>query len=134
MELHKEEIEAAGLRVVAVGLGKPKHARHFGDRLAPSVACVTTDEPVLHQSFGIGRGGSLRMVSPDATLAGVRAVMRGHVQGKATGDVKQLPGTFIVDANGIVRFAHYSKYAGDHPDLQLLLKAWAKRAGSGSER
>lgn len=124
MELHKDEIEAAGLRVVAVGLGQPKHARHFGDKLAPSVECVTNEEPVLHSTFGIERGNMLRLIAPDAIKAGARAASRGHTQGQSTGDAQRLPGTFIVDAAGIIRYAHYGKHAGDNPDLLSLLRWW----------
>lgn len=126
MELHREEIEAAGLRVVAVGLGQPKHARQFGDKLAPSVNCITNEEPELHAAFGIGRANLLRLLSPDALKAGARAASRGHTQGQATGDAQRLPGTFIVDVQGIVRYAHYGKHAGDNPDLSEVLQEWAR--------
>jgi hypothetical protein len=124
LELHRDEIEAAGLKVVAVGLGQPKHARQFGDKLAPSVECVTREEPVLHATYGIGKGNLLRLISPDAIRAGARAAAQGHRQGEATGDTQRLPGTFIVDSNGIVRYAYYGKYAGDNPDLPELLRVW----------
>lgn len=124
MELHSEEIEAAGLRVVAIGLGEPKHARHFGDKLAPSVDCLTNEQPTLHETFGIGQGNLLRMLAPDALMAGARAASRGHSQGKATGDTQRLPGTFIVDGAGIIRFAYYGKHAGDQPELSDLLAEW----------
>lgn len=128
MELHREEIEAAGLRVVAVGLGQPKHARHFGQKLAPSVECVTNEEPVLHAAYGIERANLLRLMMPDAIRAGARAAARGHSQGEATGDTQRLPGTFIIDTPGIVRFAHYGKHAGDNPDLPSLLAQWREES------
>ncbi len=124
MELHREEIEAAGLRIVALGLGEPKHARRFGDTLAPNVDCLTNEEPTLYEAFGIGQGNMVRMLAPDALLAGARAAARGHSQGKATGDQQRLPGTFIVDAAGIVRYAYYGKFAGDQPDLTELAAWW----------
>ncbi len=117
-------MEAAGLRVVAVGLGQPKHARQFGDRLAPSVDCVTREEPALHAGYGIGRGNMLRLIAPDAIKAGMGAAARGHTQGQATGDAQRLPATFIVDASGIIRYAHYGKFAGDNPDLTTVVRWW----------
>ena len=124
MELHREEIEAAGLRIVALGLGEPKHARQFGDKLAPNVDCLTNEEPVLHAAFGIERGNLLRMLAPDAIRAGARAASRGHSQGQATGDSQRLPGTFIIDRDGIVRYAYYGKFAGDQPELTELVAWW----------
>ena len=90
MELHREEIEAAGLRIVALGLGEPKHARQFGDKLAPNVDCLTNEEPTLHAAFGIERGNILRLMAPDAIRAGARAASRGHSQGQATGDAHRV--------------------------------------------
>ena len=117
-------MEAAGLRVVAVGLGQPKHARQFGDRLAPSVDCVTREEPELHAGYGIGRANMLRLLAPDAIKAGIDAAGRGHTQGQTTGDAQRLPATFIIDADGIVRYAYYGKFAGDNPDLAAVIRQW----------
>ena len=130
MELHREEIEAVGLRVAAVGLGEPKHARHFGDKLAPGVDCLTNERPTLYEAFGIEQGNSLRMVAPDAIMAGARAASRGHTQGQTTGDAQRLPGTFIIDAAGIVRYAYYGKHAGDQPDLAELVAWWRETGGN----
>lgn len=132
MELHRDEIEAVGLRVVAVGLGQPKHAQRFGDKLAPSVECVTNESPELHATFGIERANMLRLIAPDAIKAGARAASRGHTQGETTGDAQRLPGTFIIDESGIVRYAHYGKYAGDNPDLPAVLRWW-QEVNSASE-
>lgn len=124
MELYNDKIEEAGLRTVAVGLGEPKHAQRFGDKLAPSIICVTNEEPVLHEGYGIGRGNALRMISPDALMAGARAGSQGFRQGRPTGDQQRLTGTFIVTPDGIIRDAYYGAHAGDHADLDAMLARW----------
>jgi len=85
---------------------------------------VTNETPEVYEAFGIGQGNMLRLMAPDAIMAGARAASRGHVQGKATGDQQRLPGTFIIDTSGIVRFAYYGKHAGDQPDLSELVAWW----------
>jgi thioredoxin-dependent peroxiredoxin len=138
LELHKEEIEAAGLQIVAIGLGEPKHARRFGDKLAPSVTCLTNEKPDLYDTYGIGRGNLLRLVAPDALKAGARASSKGFTQGSSTGDTLRLGAVFIVDEQGIVQFAYYGKHAGDHPDIPSLIEWWreetAKKIALKSER
>lgn len=124
MELHTSEFEAAGLRVVAVGLGEPKHARQFGGKLAPSVTCITNEKPDLYETYGIGQGNPLRLIAPDALKAGARAASKGFTQGQATGDQTRLTATFIIDEAGVVRAAHYGKHAGDHADLEAMLRDW----------
>jgi peroxiredoxin len=113
---------------VAIGLGQPKHARQFGDKLAPSILCLTNEEPDLYDAFGIGRGNPLRLISPDAIKAGARAASQGFTQGKATGDAMRLTATFIVDEQGIVRYAHYGKHAGDHADIDEVLASWRQES------
>ena len=127
MELHRQEIEATGLHIVAVGLGEPKHARHFGGKLAPGVECITNEQPTLHAAFGIEKGNMLRMLAPDALMAGARAARAGHSQGQATGDQQRLPGTFIIDQGGVVRYAYYGKHAGDQPELEELIRWWREQ-------
>lgn len=87
---------------------------------------MTNEAPVLHATYGVERGSMLRMIAPDAIKAGARAAAQGHTQGKATGDTQRLPGTFIIDQKGIIRYAHYGKYAGDNPDLSELINWWQK--------
>ncbi len=111
-------------------MGQPKHAVQFGGKLAPSILCLTREEPDLYDEFGIGRGNLLRMVSPDAIKAGARAASKGFSQGKATGDQTRLTGSFIVDQDGIIRYAYYGKNAGDHVDIDALLASWREQTGS----
>ena len=54
--------------------------------------------------------------------ASFKALLNGRIQGAATGDAHMLPGTFIVDSKGIVRYAYYSKYAGDDPTIESLIQ------------
>lgn len=37
----------------------------------------------------------------------------------------QLPGTFVIDRQGTVHFAHYNRDAADHPPNEKLLNALA---------
>jgi peroxiredoxin len=134
LELLNDEIEAAGLRTVAIGIGQTKHAQQFGDKLAPSIVCLTNEEPVLHETFGIGNGNMLQLVSPGALKAGARAASKGFTQGKATGDQTRLTGTFIVDQTGTIRTAYYGRHAGDHADVPAMLADWKAQHNSQTAR
>ena len=126
LELHKDEIAQAGLRLVAIGLGQPKHARHFCGKLAPSADCYTNNSTAVYKTYGLQQAGMNQLLNPGLLKSSVRAMFRGHRQGAATGDVKMLPGTFIVDREGIVQFAHYSNHPGDHPEIAQITRAAAK--------
>lgn len=118
MEQHKQEIENANLNVVAIGLGQPKHARRFCGKLAPSLTCLTVEEPDLYKTYGIGRGSLTSIVlNPSALKAGVRAAASGFRQGKATGDQSRLSASFLIDTDGKIIANYYGKNAGDHVPL-----------------
>jgi peroxiredoxin len=53
------------------------------------------------------------------------AVARGHGIGKPVGDVRQLPGVFIIDPSGTIVFSHFAADPADHPAPDEILAALA---------
>lgn len=106
--------------MVAVALGEPKHAERYCGSLAPSIDCYCNKTAEVYEVYGLQRAGLTGLLNPGMATAALRAASRGHVQGKPTGDVKMLPGTFIVDKEGLIQYAYYSSHAGDHPDLTAV--------------
>jgi hypothetical protein len=58
-------------------------------------------------------------MGPKLWLRGARALLKGHSLAKPRGDVRQMPGAFLVRRGEIVR-AHYAEHSADHPDLAEL--------------
>jgi peroxiredoxin len=123
LELHKDELADAKLQVVGVAMGEPKHAERYCGKLAPSMTCLANETTLPYQTYGLQQGKLGELMSPAVIVASVRALARGSSQGEAIGDVKMLPGTFIVDRNGIIQYVYYSKHAGDHPKIADLIAA-----------
>ncbi len=122
IEGRMRDIKEAGIRqVILVALGEPKHAAFFGSRLAPSAQSYASPSTELYTAYGFAQGTLGQLMGPRTAVAALRATAGGHRQGVATGDVRMLGGTFIVDRQGIVQNAYYSRYAGDNPDLGELL-------------
>lgn len=121
MELHKDELKAAGLQVIAVGLGEPKHAERFCGKMEMPLTCVIDSTNDSHFAYGIGRMGILQAVNPNLIKAGMRAAAAGHTQGKPSGDTFMMNASFIVGRDGIVRWTHYNTHPGDHPAIADIL-------------
>ena len=117
LESHKAEIEAAGLQVVAVGIGEPKHARRYCGKLAPSATCFTNKHTEMHKLYGLRQGTWGHFLNGSILKAAAQAWRAGFRQGQSTGDVTMLPGTFVLDKDGVIQYAYYSAHAGDHPDI-----------------
>ncbi len=111
-----------GARLVFVGNGDAHYAAAFARRLGV-VDPLLIDEPrKSYQALGLRRdvGGAANFRS---VLAAARSLSRGHLQRGVQGDALQLGGVFVVDTTGLVRFAHASQFAGDHPSPEALLAA-----------
>lgn len=123
LEQHKDELKAAGVSLTAVGLGEPKHAQRYCGQLAPSVTCLCNQTKEAYTAFGLARGSFMQLVGPGVLINAAKATAQGFTQGEATGDTLMIGGTFVIDQNGLIRFAHYDAHAGDHPEFSEILKA-----------
>jgi peroxiredoxin len=124
VEQHRAELEAAGLQLVALALGEPKHAERYCGKLAPHLECFADDNNDGYYAWGLRQGTASEFFNNSLNVlkASAKAFAAGHMQGASTGDVAMLPGTFIIDRKGVVQYAYYSKYAGDDPAIDLLVK------------
>lgn len=123
LELHRGELQAAGLQLVSLALGETKHAERYCGKLAPHVECLADDKNDGYYAWGLRQGTTGEMFTHglDILKASAKAASSGHMQGAPTGDQRMLPGTFIIDQQGVVRYAYYSEYAGDDPAIDVLV-------------
>jgi hypothetical protein len=98
--VHKDKLTNTKLQAVSVTMGEPKHAERYCGILAPSITCLTNETTMPYETYGLQQGKLGELLSPAVVVASVRALARGSSQGEAIGDVKMLPGTFIVDKMG----------------------------------
>ena len=109
--------------MVGVAMGLPKHAKRYCGNHVPSMTCLTDETTLPYQTYGLQQGKLNELISPSVVVTNVRGLARGISQGKTIGDAKILPGTFIADQQGIIRFTYYSQHAGEHPDTAALIAA-----------
>lgn len=65
-------------------------------------------------------------MSMKSVFNAVSALKQGHRQGSIQGSSLQLGGAVVIDISGAVRFFFAGKKAGEHPDIDQLLKAVEK--------
>jgi len=122
LEQHKDIIKDAGLKSVALGIGQPKHAAHWGQKLAPSVFCLAVETNGVHYSYGLKRNtGTDWILKTGLYVASVRAAASGVGQGAATGDIAMLGGIFIVNRAGIIEYSYVNDFAGDYPSFNEIV-------------
>jgi peroxiredoxin len=125
LEQHKSDLKAAGLQVVAIGNGEPKHAVRVCGKIAPELPCLSEKTTDAHYTYGLHSAGLVELAahSLQVTAAGARAIAGGHIQGETTGDVRMIPGSFIIDKAGKVQWTHYNAHPADHPKFEDILQA-----------
>lgn len=130
----REAIEQFGARIVVVHLGDVQPMvdvlRHFGledlDRI-----CDTGQD--LYHAFGLRQGTWWQLASPFVIWRGLKAAwLDGHGVGKATGDVRQLPGMFLLDRCEVVQSFRHSS-AADRPLYETFVRSALRSAQTGGQ-
>jgi peroxiredoxin len=127
----RERFQTAGAAVVLIGLGRPEHAEAFCDRRRTPFVCLTSPDRSAHIAFGLRRGTLNDVAGPAIWLPWLRNELTGKRQGRfGQGDAAQLPGTFVVGTDGVVRYAHRGRRSSDlAPNEEVLVALGSGRAG-----
>jgi peroxiredoxin len=116
-------VEAGG-QVACVGQGSHKVAKAIKILLdLPFPVLTCGDDLAIFREWGLERASFGQIFGPSVLIAAIKATLNGHKQTKVIGDGLQMPGAFVVDTKGIVRFVHRNKTAADHALNDDLLKA-----------
>jgi len=124
VQLHsaRKQFDENGFQVVLVGLGTAEQAEKFRAEFSLSFPVICDPHKELYRQYGLGRGGVSSVASPSVLLRGLRSMSRGYTPGIPRGDVMQMPGVFLIDTEGIIRYSYFSKDASDHPPVDALLE------------
>lgn len=116
-------MKATGLQSLAIGLGEAQHAEFVCGNFAPSQTCLAARSNDPYHVWGLRQTTMKESVKNSVNImrASLKATAAVGRQRKATGDMMMMPGTFIVDTQGIIRYAYYSQYAGDDPSIEDLI-------------
>lgn len=112
-----------GAQVVLVGLGTTEETAAFKSQFDIPFPMIADPEKTLFKAFHLKQASTKALLSLGMALKGVSAVFRGYGIGIPKGDVRQLPGVFIIDTAGAIIYSYYAEGPADHPDPDALLKA-----------
>lgn len=115
---NRTEIEAAGVKIVLVHMVPEIHARQHMMQYPTLVEVSRVSDPTkrLYEAFELQQGTFNQLYGLKTWIEGFRAgVLEGRGIGKESGDVKQMPGIFLINQGKILRgFRHQSP--ADRPD------------------
>ena len=123
MRRYKNSFAKAGARVVLVGMGTPSESAEFAKKFNVPFPIVADPQKKLYRRFELKQMSTLGFFSPSLALKGVSAIVGGHGLGMPQGDVRQLPGVFIINTAGKIVYSHFSSNPADHPDAKTIIAA-----------
>jgi peroxiredoxin len=133
VQLHRQDdrIRAAGAELVAIGSGTPNFIAGF--RELTGFRGTLLSDPTLSAYRAAGmRRGHWRSFTPLSAAYAVRALARGHMQGRTQGDAAQQGGVLVVLPPGRVVYAHFSKVTGDNAPAEEVVAALERAVGEGA--
>lgn len=127
--------QAAGLEIFAVGMGTPARTKRFRKEWQLPFPVLADPRRKAYQFYGLMRV-DFRQISAHGAGGAARGVARHGVGVARYGvavspdqDMLQLGGVFIVDTEGIIRYAHRARQTFDNPSPGELLRAGAALRG-----
>lgn len=121
MRRERHRFAESGVQVVLVGMGTPAESNAFAAKYDLPFPIVSDPSKMMYRTFDLKRMAPWGFLAPEVVLKGVSAIARGHHMGLPQGDVRQLPGVFVINTAGEIVFSHYAADAADHPAVAVIL-------------
>ena len=131
LRLKKEKFDRLGAQVVLVGLGTVPETADFKNQFKVPFPMIADPERHLFTAFDLKRASTTELLSLGMAVKGLAALAKGHTVGVPKGDVRQLPGVFIIDPDGWIRYSHHAKGPADHPEPDVLLAVLSSGMSAG---
>jgi peroxiredoxin len=132
------DYRAAGGEVVIVGQGEPARAARYRERQGLDVPILVDIDRTTYAAYGLLQGTTAQILfdAPDEFLrcepqAGMDLSTSRHGTDRAlVDDPWQLPGEFVVDTTGVIRYVHRYGWCEDYPDPRVHIAVLRDASGN----
>ena len=104
----------AGGELVVITMGDIEQTDQFRRSFDAPFTFLADTEQTAYRAYGLARGTLGQIAGPSVWLPAIKALARGGA-GKPVGDIRQMPGSFVIDRQGIIRYTHYPTHQADRP-------------------
>ena len=120
-ELAKHTQRFKNARLAVIGSGDPRHFKEFKDITGYNGQLFT--DPSRKAFTLLGFSSSIfGFMSVNSMFKAISALKNGHRQGSVQGSTLQLGGAVIIDTKCSIRYYFASRKAGEHPDIDDLIR------------
>ena len=113
-------LERAGGGLLLVTMGTPQQAAAFRAKLKCEVTLLADDRREAYRAYALQRGSARQVLGPKVWLPLLKGMVRAGT-GRPVGDIWQMPGTFVIDCRGIIRYAHYPDNQAQRPSQEEII-------------
>ena len=117
-------IQAAGGEVVLVTMDGPATLPALKAQLELPFPCLSDPGQAGYRAFQCPRGSLWAVAGPPMWGRAIKSLFANGM-GWVRGDTMQLPGSFVIDRSGTIRFAHRSQTSADWPPTDELIRSVA---------
>jgi peroxiredoxin len=124
----RDRFAEIGAGIVLIGQGSPSEAVAFTERMKQPFDCLVDPDRSAYRAFGLARGTLMQAVGPRVTLPFLQKQLNPETlqRGLHGGRFLQMPGTFVIDTDGVLRMVHRNRHVADNPTNQRILDVLAK--------
>lgn len=119
---NKDRFKEKNVGLAVIGSGDPAHFKEFREKTGYDGLLFSDPSLAAFSLLGF-TGGVAGLMSIHAVFKAVSAFRQGHRQGRVQGSALQLGGAIVIDVSGAVRYYYASAKAGDHPAVDVLIRA-----------
>ncbi len=114
--------QSQGMKVAVVTMGTPEDTAQLCRRHRVDFICLADPGLEAYRAFGLERGSVAQVMGPLVMWKATLSALKGNY-GLPKGDVFQMPGTFVIDREGTVRFMKINDNLLDLLKPEEVLKA-----------
>ncbi len=112
----------AGLEIIAIGMGSPRRTAAFRRELELPFPMLSDPRRVSYHAYGLLKMSLRREATIASAMHFARNVARHGGAHEPDQNMLQLGGIFVVDPQGIVRYAFRSARAHEYPTAEKLVQ------------
>ena len=129
----RSQLEGSGVGIVLVHPSSDERAAELFETYGlADLPRFADPDRVLYRSLGLARGRLLQVLGPRVFWRGAVATLRGHLIGRKSGDVWQMPGVFLIrDGDVVDAFRH--RDVAERPDYPAIAARLDELAPSGAD-
>jgi len=128
VQKHLKEFETLKTKIKAISFAEPPVLKDYKKHFEWKLDLYADPQRKLYHLFGLKRLGVLNIFHPKSILKYTTYFLQGKKIQKATQDIYQMGGDFILNAEGRLTYAFRSHRPDDRPSVNELLKALSTKS------